>query len=36
MFGWNFVKLKCKVSSIFDGGRRSNKSKEKYFRKKGD
>lgn len=20
MFGWNFVKLKCKVASIFKGG----------------
>ena len=34
MFGWNFVKLKCKVASIFKGGG-SGKIKEKYFRKKG-
>lgn len=34
MFGWNFVKLKCKVASIFKGGG-SAKIKEKYFRKKG-
>lgn len=35
MFGWNFVKLKCKVASIFDGGGELVKSKINISEKKG-
>lgn len=34
MFGWNFLKLKCKVASIFGGGGWQNQ--RKIFPKKGD
>ena len=34
MFGWNFVKLKCKVASIFKGGDLA-KSKKNISEKKG-
>lgn len=34
MFGWNFVKLKCKVASIFEGGALA-KSKKNISEKKG-
>lgn len=34
MFGWNFVKLKCKVASIFKGGALA-KSKKNISEKKG-
>lgn len=33
MFGWNFLKLKCKVASIFGGGWQNQR---KIFPKKGD
>ena len=35
MFSWNFVKLKCKVASIFGMEGAPSKIKENYFRKKG-
>lgn len=34
MFGWNFVKLECKVASIFKGGLWQNQ--RKIFSKKRD
>lgn len=35
MFGWNFVKLKCKVASIFKKGGALAKSKKNISEKKG-
>ena len=35
MFGWNFLKLKCKVASIFGGGGCLAKSKKNISEKRG-